>query len=110
MAKKSLYKASPTATANTVDAIPQDAVRFTTAAAAPKAAPTPDIGVTGTGRPNCEFTARASGNLDNDSVSDEWFISTAAITNVTGAGAVASSKTGSAGEPVNGYNDVSNDT
>nr|WP_323389708.1 prepilin-type N-terminal cleavage/methylation domain-containing protein [Myxococcus qinghaiensis] len=85
--------------------IGQDKARFTQVpdlGAAPLIA-----GVAGT-CPNCDFSAIAVGNVDNDKNADTWGITSAATsaTTLNGTCGIDSDKIGG-GEPGNAYNDVS---
>ncbi len=63
-------------------------------------------GVNGT-CPNCGFTGAATGNVDNDSNIDEWWISSGDATSAKGATGCYPESTLAAGVPYNAYNDVS---
>nr|WP_163865378.1 prepilin-type N-terminal cleavage/methylation domain-containing protein [Myxococcus eversor] len=85
--------------------IGQDIARFTEVPTV--GAPALTAGVTGT-CPNCDFSAIATGNVDNDKNADTWGITSLATSATTLAGTcgIDSNKIGG-GEPGNAYNDVS---
>ncbi len=63
-------------------------------------------GVNGT-CPNCGFTGDATGNVDNDSVIDAWYISSGDATTQQGVAGCYPENTFAAGVPYNSNNDVS---
>ncbi|MFT3842504.1 MAG: prepilin-type N-terminal cleavage/methylation domain-containing protein [Myxococcaceae bacterium] len=62
--------------------------------------------VTGT-CPNCGFVGDATGNVDNDSNIDSWFVSSGDLTGEAGGTGCYPETVLSAGVPYNSYNDVS---
>ncbi len=86
------------------DCIGQDSGKFSVTASGSDAVAT--IGLTGS-CPNCDFTAAALGNVDNDSDGDTWAITSdlTPVALVNTCGVDVSSAT--AAEPSNAYNDVS---
>lgn len=99
------HDATPTGRDYSGGCIGQDKARFTQVpdlGAAPLTA-----GVSGQ-CPNCDFSAIAVGNVDNDKLADTWGITSVATsaTVLQGTCGIDSNKIGG-GEPGNAYNDVS---
>ena len=95
-------------------AITNDTMRFpdpnvktlpTALGVAPVGAPAAS-GVSGT-CPNCGFTGDATGNVDNDSNIDAWYMSTGDATSESGVAGCYPENNLAAGVPYNSYNDVS---
>jgi type IV pilus assembly protein PilA len=63
-------------------------------------------GVFGTGCPNCDMIGTGTGNIDNDTGQDSWFISTLTPTGAVGAICGNTESAAPAGTPYNTYNDV----
>jgi type IV pilus assembly protein PilA len=94
---------------NSYNYITQDQIRFGTTAYTEPAfttAPAPagaNAGVNGT-CPSCEFSGAAGGNVDSDSLQDDWLITSGLGTSVPACGGETSSVR--AGVPFNNRNDV----
>nr|WP_274621963.1 prepilin-type N-terminal cleavage/methylation domain-containing protein [Myxococcus fulvus] len=88
--------------------IGQDQARFAKIPTGATAPLTAGVSPTPADCPNCEFSATAIGNVDNDPAADTWGITSLAssATTLTGTCGVDST-TISGGEPGNAYNDVS---
>jgi type IV pilus assembly protein PilA len=99
------------------DCVTQDTARFGAGTPAPDtwgvtfpagqyATPDPGVAPDVTSCPNCGFTGAAAGNVDNDSTTDTWFISSADGSGITSTcGVQEASDPG--GVPYNNCNDVS---